>query len=78
MPSSPPISDSERGSERGAPLGVPVVPLVRMVIRGHSSGLGGPPVAGARDQRIERVVAGLVRPGAEPSPGRIVDPAQGV
>ena len=39
--SRPPISDSERGSERGAPLGVPVVPLVRIVIRGHASGLGG-------------------------------------
>ena len=76
--SSPPISDSERGSERGAPFGVPVVPLVRIVIRGHSSGLGGLPALGALDQRIERVVAGLVRPGAEPPAGRIVDPAQGV
>ncbi|MBV8997980.1 MAG: AMP-binding protein, partial [Solirubrobacterales bacterium] len=43
--SRPPISDRERGSERGAPLGVPVVPLVRIVIFGHSSGLGGPLVS---------------------------------
>ena len=39
--SRPPISDSERGSERGAPFGVPVVPLVRIVIRGDSAGFGG-------------------------------------
>src|SRR5947209_5667154 len=39
--SRPPISDNERGSERGAPFGVPVVPLVRIVIFGHSAGLGG-------------------------------------
>ena len=35
----------------------------------------GAPV-GAVDQRVERVVAGLVRPGAEPSARRIVDPRE--
>ena len=39
--SSPPISASDRGSERGAPFGVPVVPLVRIVIRGAVPGFGG-------------------------------------
>ncbi len=71
--SRPPISDSECGSARGAPLGVPVVPLVKIVIRGHESGLGGGGRIAGVDQRVERVVPGLVRPGAVAPPLRIVD-----
>ena len=37
----PPSKDSDLGSLRGAPLGVPVVPLVRIVTRGGSPGFGG-------------------------------------
>ena len=62
---SPPNRASERGSERGAPFGVPVVPLVRIVILGQVAGLGWTARVGAVDQRVERVVAGLVGPGSE-------------
>ena len=71
--SRPPISDSECGSARGAPLGVPVVPLVRIVIRGHESGLGGAAVSPASISASSVSSPGLVRPGAVASPRRIVD-----
>ena len=41
LPSTPPMIDSDFGSLRGAPLGVPVVPLVRITILGPRPGLGG-------------------------------------
>ena len=72
--SSPPISDSERGSDRGAPLGVPVVPLVRIVIRGHSAGFGGA-LRSAPSISASSVSSPGCRPGAEPPARRIVDPA---
>ncbi len=74
MLSRPPISASERGSPRGAPFGVPVVPLVRIVIRGDTPGLGGAVDSARGDQGIERIPGALlvVGPGA-PATARRLD-----
>ena len=71
--SRPPTSDERLRLGRGAPFGVPVVPLVRIVMRGRSSGLGGALRVAAVDQSVDRVVAGLVGPREEASVRRIVD-----
>ncbi len=73
--SRPPISPSDFGSLRGAPFGVPVVPLVRIVIFGPSPARGGAPLSPRGDQRVQRVVGVLVvvDPGPVAAVRRVVD-----
>ena len=56
LPSRPPMIDSDRGSSRGAPFGVPVVPLVRITIFGATRSLGGVPV------KLDSISASSVSP----------------
>ena len=65
----PPTGESENGTSRPAPLGVPVVPLVRITSRGARAGFGGATRRRRCDQRLERVavLAATVEPCPEAS-----------